>query len=113
MIVNIALPNTSYDIIIDRLQTIALDKKVVVVTNPTISKLHLDYLISKLDIKDLTIYKIPDGEQYKTLSTVENILEHCFAQKLNRSSALIAFGGGVIGDMTGFAASIYRRWMMK
>lgn len=109
MTVNITLPDTSYDITIDTLNTISIDKKVVVVTNPTISKLHLDYLLSKLDIKDLTVFEIPDGEQYKTLPTIETILEHCFENQLNRSSILIAFGGGVIGDMTGFTASLYQR----
>ena len=109
MTVNITLPNTSYDINIDELSTITIDKKVVVVTNPTISKLHIDYLLSKLNIKNLSIVTIPDGEQYKTMNTIEDILEHCFEHKLNRSSVLIAFGGGVIGDMTGFVASIYQR----
>jgi 3-dehydroquinate synthase len=109
MIVNITLPDTAYDITIDELQTITINKKVVVVTNPTISKLHLDYLFSKLDIEDLSVVTIPDGEQYKHMQTIEDILEHCFEHKLNRSSVLIAFGGGVIGDMTGFAASIYQR----
>ena len=109
MTVNITLPNRSYDINIDTLSTITLDKKVVVVTNPTISKLHIDYLLSKLNIENLSIVTIPDGEQYKTMNTIEDILEHCFEHKLNRSSVLIAFGGGVIGDMTGFAASIYQR----
>jgi len=109
MIVNITLPDTAYDITIDQLQTLTIDKKVVVVTNPTISKLHLEYLLSKLDIKDLSVVTIPDGEQYKNMQTIEDILEHCFEHKLNRSSLLIAFGGGVIGDMTGFAASIYQR----
>jgi 3-dehydroquinate synthase len=82
---------------------------VVIVTNPTISALHLDYLISKIDAKDLSVVTIPDGEKYKNMKTIENILEHCFEHKLNRSSILIAFGGGVIGDMTGFCASIYQR----
>ena len=109
MTVQIKLPDTTYDIIIDKLSKISIDKKVVVVTNPTIADLHLDYLLSKLDIKDLSVVKIPDGEQYKTLSTIEDILEHCFEHKLNRSSLLIAFGGGVIGDMTGFTASLYQR----
>ena len=109
MIVNITLPDSSYDITIDKLQTLTINKKVVVVTNPTISKLHLEYLLSKLDIKDLSIVTIPDGEKYKHMQTIEDILEHCFEHKLNRSSVLIAFGGGVIGDMTGFAASIYQR----
>ncbi|MDC0933666.1 3-dehydroquinate synthase [Arcobacteraceae bacterium] len=109
MIVNITLPDTSYDITIDKLKTLTIDKKVVVVTNPTISKLHLEYLLLNLDIKDLSVVTIPDGEQYKHMQTIEDILEHCFEHKLNRSSMLIAFGGGVIGDMTGFAASIYQR----
>jgi len=109
MIVNITLPNTSYNITIDKLETITIDKKVVVVTNPTISKLHIDYLLSKINAKNLSVCTIPDGEQYKTMSTIEDILEHCFTNKLNRSSVLIAFGGGVIGDMTGFAASLYQR----
>ena len=109
MIVNITLPDTSYDITIDKLKTLTIDKKVVVVTNPTISALHIDYLLSKLNIQDLSVVTIPDGEQYKNMQTIEDILEHCFERKLNRSSMLIAFGGGVIGDMTGFAASIYQR----
>ncbi|MGB3751288.1 MAG: 3-dehydroquinate synthase [Arcobacteraceae bacterium] len=109
MIVNITLPDTSYDITIDTLKPLTFDKKVVVVTNPTISKLHLEYLLSKLDCKDLSVVTIPDGEEYKHMETIEDILEHCFEHKLNRSSLLIAFGGGVIGDMTGFTASIYQR----
>ena len=110
MIVNITLPdNTSYDITIDTLKNMTFDRKVVVVTNPTISALHLDYLTSKIDAKELSIVTIPDGEEYKRMNTLETILEHCFEHKLNRSSLLIAFGGGVIGDMTGFAASIYQR----
>ncbi len=109
MVVNISLPNTSYDITIDKLQKLNFDTKVVIVTNPTISKLHLDYLISKINAKNLSVVTIPDGEQYKNMETIEQILEHCFEHKLNRSSLLIAFGGGVIGDMTGFCASIYQR----
>lgn len=109
MTVNITLPDTSYDIIIDSLPILTFDKKVVIVTNPTVSALHLDYLISKIEAKDLSVVTVADGEQYKTLKTIEDILEHCFEHKLNRSSILIAFGGGVIGDMTGFAASVYQR----
>jgi len=109
MVVNISLPNTSYDITIDKLSNLKFDTKVVIVTNPTISKLHLDYLKSKIDAKDISVVTIPDGEQYKHMQTIEDILEHCFVNKLNRSSLLIAFGGGVIGDMTGFCASIYQR----
>ena len=109
MTVNITLPNNSYDINIDKLKNIKLNTKVVVVTNPTISALHLEYLLSKIEAKEISVVTIPDGEQYKHMQTIEDILEHCFTHKLNRSSVLIAFGGGVIGDMTGFTASIYQR----
>ncbi|WP_072680314.1 3-dehydroquinate synthase [Arcobacter sp. LA11] len=110
MIVNITLPNnTSYDITIDTLNKIYFDRKVVVVTNPTISSLHIDYLKERISAKDFSVVTIPDGEEYKNMQTIESILEHCFEHKLNRSSLLVAFGGGVIGDMTGFAASVYQR----
>jgi len=99
----------SYNIYIENLPKLSFDRKVVVVTNPTISSYHLDYLKSKLSVQELTICIIPDGEEYKNLETLENILNSCFEAKLNRKSLLIAFGGGVIGDMTGFAASIYQR----
>jgi 3-dehydroquinate synthase len=110
MTVNIKLPNNiSYNITIDTLKKLTFDRKVVVVTNPTVSALHLEYLVSKVHATELSVMTIPDGEQYKHLKTIEDILEHCFEHKLNRKSLLIAFGGGVIGDMTGFAAAIYQR----
>ncbi len=112
MIVNISLPdNTTYDITIDTLSKLYFDRKVVIVTNPTVSGYHLEYLKERITAKELSVVTIPDGgEEYKNMQTIETILEHCFEQKLNRSSLLVAFGGGgVIGDMTGFAASIYQR----
>jgi len=110
MIVKINLPNNvSYDITIDDLNELTFDRKVVIVTNPTVSGFHLDYLKTKIFSKNLSIVTVPDGEEYKNMQTVDMILEHCFEQRLNRKSLLIAFGGGVIGDMTGFCASIYQR----
>jgi 3-dehydroquinate synthase len=52
---------------------------------------------------------VPDGEEYKDLLRIQQIYDTLLAHKLDRSSALIALGGGVIGDMTGFAASTYMR----
>jgi 3-dehydroquinate synthase len=110
MTVKITLPyDNSYDIFIDELNEIYFDRKVVIVTNPTVSGFHLDYLKSKLNAKELSVCTIPDGEEYKYMKTIEDILAHCFTQRLDRKSLLVAFGGGVIGDMTGFAASIYQR----
>jgi len=98
-----------YDITIDALPKLSFNTKVVVVTNPTVAGYHLETLLAKLDADQLHVVTIPDGEQYKTLETVENILNECFEHKLDRKSLLIAFGGGVIGDMTGFTASLYQR----
>jgi 3-dehydroquinate synthase len=112
MIVPIELSQTqniTYDITIDRLPKLSFDRKVVIVTNPTVSGLHLDTLLKHIEATELHVVSIPDGEKYKTLETVENILNECFEHKLDRKSLLIAFGGGVIGDMTGFTASLYQR----
>jgi 3-dehydroquinate synthase len=112
MIVSIELAQTQnirYDITIDKLPELTFDTKVVVVTNPTVAGFHLDTLLKNIKAKELHVVTIPDGEEYKTLETVENILNECFEYKLDRKSLLIAFGGGVIGDMTGFTASLYQR----
>ena len=112
MLVNIPLKkivDNSYDIIIDTLPNLHFDKKVAIVTNTTVSKLHLNYLKEHLDAKELHVVTLQDGEQYKNQQSVDEILNFLFENRFNRKSLLIAFGGGVIGDMTGFCASIYQR----
>ncbi|HIO96198.1 MAG TPA: 3-dehydroquinate synthase [Campylobacterales bacterium] len=112
MIVPIQLENSGsvqYDVTIDRLPTLVFNTKVAVITNPTISAYHLEKLLSKIECSDLHVVTIPDGEEYKNLETIERILNELFGKKLDRKSHLIAFGGGVIGDMTGFTASLYQR----
>ena len=99
----------SYQVTIDTLPELTFDTKVAVVTNPTISALHLEYLLSKITAKEVHVITVPDGEEYKNWQSIEMILEGMFEARFNRNSLLIAFGGGVIGDMTGFAASIYQR----
>jgi len=112
MIVPIELSQTqniTYDITIDSLPQLSFYRKVVIVTNPTVSGFHLNKLLEHIDATELNVVTIPDGEKYKTLETIETILNECFIHKLDRKSLLIAFGGGVIGDMTGFTASLYQR----
>lgn len=99
----------SYPIHIGALPEIKFEGKVVVLTNPKVAGLHLETLLSKLSAKEVYIVTIPDGEQFKTLETIESILNRMFDHRLNRKSLLVAFGGGVIGDMGGFAASLYNR----
>lgn len=98
----------SYDVEIAPLKQMRF-KKACIVTNPTVAGLHMDYLRSLVSADELCIATVPDGEEYKNMGTIEQILSVCFENRLDRSSYLIAFGGGVIGDMTGFAASIYER----
>ncbi|MDQ7046855.1 MAG: 3-dehydroquinate synthase [Sulfurovum sp.] len=112
MIVPIKLAQTqpiTYDITIDALPQLTFDTSVVIVTNPTVAGFHLETLLASITATKLNVVTVPDGEGYKTLETVENILNECFEHKLDRKSLLIAFGGGVIGDMTGFTASLYQR----
>ncbi len=110
MTVKIELPNNiKYDINIDTLKHLEYDTKVVIVTNTTVSDLHLKYLMQHISAKEVSVVTLFDGEMYKNMESIEIILNHCFVNRLDRKSILIAFGGGVIGDMTGFAASIYQR----
>ncbi len=101
--------DNSYQVYLGELPALEFKTKIAIVTNPTVSGYHLDYLLSKLSAKEICVITVEDGENFKTLSTIENILNEMFEHKFNRSSVLIALGGGVIGDMTGFAASIYQR----
>lgn len=84
-------------------------RQVCIVTNETIAPLYLDRLKSSLSDLQVQAVILPDGEKYKTLETVGMIYDSLLAQNFSRSSTLIALGGGVIGDMTGFAAATYQR----
>jgi len=98
-----------YKILLDELPRLSFQKKVLIVTNNRVSGLHLRYLLERLECKELFIHTMNDGEEYKNLSTLEGILESAFNARLDRKSLFIAFGGGVVGDITGFAAGIYQR----
>ncbi len=101
--------DNSYDITIDTLPKLSFDTKVAIVTNTKVAGLHLAYLLQRIEAKELCIITLQDGEEYKNQQSIDYILEALFNHKFNRSSLLVAFGGGVVGDMTGYAASIYQR----
>lgn len=84
-------------------------KQVVIVSNETIAPLYLAKLQAVLVDYQLASVILPDGEQYKTLQYLEKIFDELLAQKFSRNATLIALGGGVIGDMGGFAAACYQR----
>ena len=84
-------------------------KQVVVVTNENIAPLYLQNVLAHLDGYQIESVILPDGEQFKTLNSVNVIFDKLLASKFSRNATLIALGGGVIGDMGGFAAACYQR----
>ncbi len=98
-----------YSIQIDKLPKLEFDCKIAIVSNTTVAPLHLDDVLSRISAPQIETIILEDGEEHKNMATVEQILERLFVAKFDRASTLIALGGGVIGDMTGFAASIYQR----
>ena len=84
-------------------------RQVMVVSNNTIAPLYLDNITQQLTNFDTASVILPDGEQYKTLDTLNIIFTALLEQRFNRDCTLIALGGGVVGDITGFAAASYQR----
>lgn len=84
-------------------------QRVAIVTNETVGPLYLEKLKDLLSGFDILEIVLPDGEQYKTLEYLNKIFDALLQAHCNRDVTLIALGGGVIGDMTGFAAATYQR----
>jgi len=85
--------------------------KAAVMTTETVAGLYLDAAVSSLAAAgfDVTRIVVPDGEEYKTLSTYEGIVTRLIEERFERNSVVIPLGGGVIGDMAGFAAATFLR----
>ena len=116
---HIQLENRSYPIYIGEgllsqvklIESHLKQKHVAVVTNTTVAPLYLDpllFLLKEHGIKAFPII-LPDGESYKNQETLNLIYEALLKEKCERTTTLIALGGGVIGDMTGYAAATYLR----
>lgn len=84
-------------------------RQILIVTNETIAPLYLKHLQNALQNYQCETLILPDGEQHKTLATLNLIFDKLLAHRFDRSATLLALGGGVIGDITGFAAATYRR----
>lgn len=88
-------------------------KQVVVVTNDIVAPLYLEKILgtvrSLAHIQRCETVILPDGEQYKTLEVLNRIFDVLLDKHFDRGVTLVALGGGVIGDMTGFAAACYQR----
>ena len=85
-------------------------KQVLIVTNDTVAPLYLTALEASLAEQfTVKVCMLPDGEQYKNQTSINQIYDALMAEHFNRDVTLIALGGGVIGDMTGFAAASFMR----
>ena len=98
----------------DLLRALVGDRNVCLVTNETIAPLFQSSVLNALHDNDaasrkVTVVELPDGEAHKTLASYERILTSALEDKHERSTVFIALGGGVIGDMTGFAAASFLR----
>lgn len=118
--VEVALGNRSYQInigignltwIAKEIQELGLSEKILIVTNTKVAPLY-ETLISA-ELKDLGFYVqtivLPDGENYKNLNIASRIYDSAIEFGLDRHSSIVALGGGVVGDMAGFAAATYMR----
>lgn len=83
--------------------------QVMIVTNETIAPLYLERVVRLLEDARVEVLILPDGEEYKTLETMNRIITRLLQNKFSRTCCLIALGGGVVGDITGFAAACYQR----
>ncbi|MFC7420953.1 3-dehydroquinate synthase [Iodobacter arcticus] len=117
--VKLDLAHAPYDIHIARdlltqvelIKPLLLQLRVVIVSNTTVAPLYLKSLQEALEAADIQCHSIilPDGEVYKTSETLNQIFDALLTERCERKTTLIALGGGVIGDMTGFAAAVYQR----
>ncbi|MBD2355284.1 3-dehydroquinate synthase [Tolypothrix sp. FACHB-123] len=119
-VISVNLPQQSYEIAIapgsleqlgDRMSSLQLGKKVLLVSNPTIFKHYGEKAIASLQGAgfEVSICILPPGERYKNLNSIQKIYDAALENRLERSATIVALGGGVIGDMAGFAAATWLR----
>jgi len=118
--VHVSLADRSYDIHIAHgnlgnlgadLLACGFPRRVAVISNPTVASLYLNQVRSSLVHSGFQAvsFEIPDGEQYKTIETLESIFDFLIRQNFDRKTGLVALGGGVVGDIVGFAAACFLR----
>jgi len=84
-------------------------RDVLVVTNDTVAPLYLERVVRALAGRRVAHEVLPDGERYKTLDTLARVFDALVERRLNRDACIAALGGGVVGDIAGFAAACYQR----
>jgi 3-dehydroquinate synthase len=116
-ILRVELGSRSYPILIGRgllgqralFEQHVRSRDILIVSNTVVAPLYLDVLESSLRPRRVVATILPDGEPQKTLASVARILDVMVANRFGRDCAVVALGGGVVGDMAGFAAATYQR----
>jgi 3-dehydroquinate synthase len=91
------------------LQSAIRGRQALIVTNERVGPLYLEPCLRALGGLEVATVVLPDGEEYKTLTSMERIIAALLERRFDRRCTLVALGGGVVGDITGFAASVYQR----
>lgn len=114
---NVDLGDRSYPIHIaegllgnaDLIRPFIAGQQVMVISNETVAPLYLDALVDSLSGLQVYSHILPDGEEYKNLDVLDGIFDALLRVPCDRQTTMIALGGGVVGDITGFAAACYQR----
>jgi 3-dehydroquinate synthase len=84
-------------------------RQILIVSNEVVAPLYLDAVRAALGDRDVQTLILPDGERYKTLATFASIIDRLVDSRFHRDCCLLALGGGVVGDITGYAAASFQR----
>lgn len=116
--IDVSLADRSYPILIGRdvhqssdLQALCADRQIAIVTDTNVAPLYADQVANQIasHAKEVLLVTLPSGESTKHLDSINLIVTNLLEQRFDRRALIIALGGGVVGDMAGFAASIYQR----
>lgn len=88
---------------------VAPGQRIAIITNEVVAPLYLAPVAAAFADHDPLVITLPDGETEKALATIDTIVDRLLAAHCDRQTMLVALGGGVVGDITGFAASVYQR----
>ena len=91
------------------LETTIPAHQVLIVTNSVVGPLYLERLQAGLAGREIDVCVLPDGEQHKTIGTFTTIIDRLIESRFRRDCCIVALGGGVVGDVAGFAAASYQR----
>ncbi len=115
--IRVNLPHNGYDVLVGAglvdqavsFPETLVGRDVLVVTNETVAPLYLDRLLQALGRRRIESCILPDGEQFKTLASFGRVIDTLIAARMHRDVTIVGLGGGVVGDIAGFAAACYQR----